>query len=112
MTKDLFDYAEGVRRREEGIERVTDERRWIDVATDEAVRVIPVLVEPFALEDIKRLLLEDVGTVDAPHHPNAWGALGMRLTRMGVIRPTGKWKRAQSVNAHARCVKLYVWGGR
>ena len=93
--------------RELGIEAVT-RPSWHNAAIRAVSQIKHLVDEPFALEHIRFTLLSE-GLIGPPHHPNAWGAFGMALSRKNIIERTGEWRNASGEKAHARMVPLYNW---
>lgn len=101
---ELFDLAEGVARKEAGLDQVeeTDARglRWIDRARTEACRVAAANPARTATsDDIRRWA---AATDDHPHHPNAWGSIfrGKNWVNAGLTR-------SKLATNHGR--RIFVW---
>ena len=107
---DLFDFAEGKRRRDEGIERVTDHsENWVKETADQVQLMIPDVWE--GTSDHVRILL---ARIDWPGPPpgkaNAWGALMNSLVRRQVFRHTGRSTKTLRAAGHARRLPIYRRG--
>ena len=87
--------------RDEGIERVASPALADQLATFLLSRV----GEEMTGEDIR---MESGATA---HHPNAWGAAIMGLTRRGLLIKTGEYRQMVRPSSHARVNPVYkVWG--
>lgn len=102
----LLDIIEARTRRESGMASVS-KRRWINDAMLFADVMRDRISSPFAIEDLREAMLAE--GLQEPHHPNAWGAFGMSLTRRKVIERTGQWRNAKAKKSHACTVPLYRW---
>jgi hypothetical protein len=46
---------------------------------------------------------------DPPIHNNCWGHIWIKARKLGIIVPTGEWKRASKRTIkHARCYPVYA----
>jgi hypothetical protein len=107
-----FDLSESRRRRDAGIQRVTEHNEsWhtkcLDYLGHLSKRSYPIIPGDFLGEDIRDLLTDVIGE---PRHVNAWGALIQAAVKKGYLLDTGRYTKARSVKAHARTVKIYRWG--
>lgn len=93
---DLFTYAEA--QRDRALHQVT-RQDWMPAAIGVFRRHCRELPDIFTGEDIRELVTAYAGS---PHHPNAWGALTMALSRQGMIVPTGTVAKMKSAKSHAR----------
>jgi hypothetical protein len=46
--------------------------------------------------------------MDAPKHPNAWGALISMLVKRKIIFGTGKYRQMHDKRSHARTSQIYT----
>jgi len=104
---DLFDFAEGVRRRDEGIRLVTEHsKRWVQNTADKVALMIFDGWE--GTSDHIRILLAQV---DWPAPPagkeNCWGALMRLLATRKLIAHTGRSTRTLRASGHARRLPIY-----
>jgi hypothetical protein len=60
----------------------------------------------FLGEDLRLVIGAEIGQ---PTHPNAWGALIMRLAKEGLIEKTGAYRQMRSKGSHARATPAYRW---
>lgn len=106
MQLDIFDYAESLQKRDEGIQSIlAGNVRWSDVAIDALAAFARKIGRQFTMEDFKA-----AGMVPEPDHHNAWGALCNVAARKGLIRSVG-FARAKSVKAHARVISVWEYVG-
>lgn len=102
---DLFTFAEKQNQlraaeqlRDQGIERVT-RSNWMLEAVETLQRHREELPSLFIGEDIRELIL---CYIEAPHHPNAWGALTRYLVVLKMIVQTGRIVKMRTPSSHAR----------
>ena len=60
----------------------------------------------FTLEDF-RVWAESTGVIFPPASINAWGSVPKAAVRAGICRPTGKVKKAQRPESHARLIRVW-----
>ena len=49
-----------------------------------------------------------IAAIGAPHHPNAWGALGRTCRLRRVLFPTGAWRQSREmITNNARMAPVY-----
>lgn len=100
---DLF--GEGERRKSEGIERIWNNNAvWIERGVRLADSHLPH--GEVMGEDIRRL-----PGLGSPSVPQAYGALVQACKRAGVIRPTGRFRKAKHANNHAHKYEIYYRPG-
>lgn len=104
MTEDLFEFAAEQAKRA-GIAQVEEHddqgARWIDRAID----LLPDYPASEATGEDLRLWLEP--RIGLPHHPNCAGAMVRRARKMGLLAPTGRYRRPRSVASHSRPIEVY-----
>jgi hypothetical protein len=98
---DLFDYAESVRRRDEGMRlAAAHSPRFADEAFEAikrvALRQVHVHVDDIIAECTAR-----------PAHPNAWGQVWTRAIREGVIQRTNQTRPSRDPAKHAHRYAVY-----
>lgn len=99
----LFDLAEGRRRRDAGLGRVRSHEppEWVQ-SVDRAIAMLATAGGVFTVEDVRGYV------TGSPHHPNAWGAR-MNAARMaGLIVPCGV-VQARRPERHAN--RMLAWKG-
>ena len=91
----------GEDRRDEGIQRVTDNgESWHDRALEKISRLLPG--EPFDSDALHHLMGDD-----KPHHPNSFGAAVTTASKKGLIGVVG-FKKSKRPEAHARRILHYI----
>jgi hypothetical protein len=96
----LFDIQEGLRRKEEGIRRVTlANSEWLAVARSSAARYAEQYGSVTA-DDVRGMLYPQ-GYI--PHHPNAWGAVFKEKRWV----PTGERVQSRVPSRHGN--EIRVW---
>jgi len=56
-------------------------------------------------EELRPVIIAEVG---APHHSNAWGALGRTCRLRRVLFPTGEWRKSREMASNnARTAPVY-----
>jgi hypothetical protein len=80
---------------------------WLRIA-HAALRAFAASEYPreFTIEQLRDSFAK--GHLNAPHHPNVWGALTREAIRLGVIRQTG-YTKAKSAKTHGHPVGKYRW---
>lgn len=102
----LLDLIEAKARRDNGMASV-GRSGWMSEAVTVASMVRHRIRTPFAIEDLREAMVAQ--GLSEPHHPNAWGAFGMSLTKRNMIVRTGEWRNAKAKKSHACTVPLYRW---
>lgn len=92
---------------DEALERVeaNADKDWMRAARD-AVAALALAGGSFTTDDAWKLLRE----VPVPREPRAMGAVIRELARMGLILPTGEYRKSERPDCHRRPVA--VWRGR
>jgi len=104
---DLFGHPitdQGETRKDAGIALVWEHA---DPWGDQALAVIDrVPLEWEGLfEELRPVIIAEVG---APHHSNAWGALGRTCRLRRVLFPTGEWRKSREMASNnARTAPVY-----
>lgn len=104
--ENLFDFAKGLELRNAGVAKVeaNANQQW----KDEALQIVRKLAsgkQPFTSDDVWAAL---VGKSVTPE-PRAMGAVFLKASRAGVIRPTGEYWQSKRPECHAR--RIAVWVG-
>lgn len=101
----LFDRAEGERRKEEGQKLVTKHQTvlWKD-AIAVIIDQVAALGDPFTNDDVRAAAqLDGLGE---PTHPNAWGAATSAASKRGDIKPCG-YTTSKQPSRHGAVVRLW-----
>ena len=107
----LFDHAEAMRAREDGIGRVEAhaDALWSDMAL-QAARATALRFESFIVDAVWDLLPKSAGTDDL----RAMGAVMKQAQRLGYISPTDRLVLSNRVSAHRnprRVWRSLIFGG-
>lgn len=107
---DLFSLSQATQARDAGISQVLDNSGdWKSLALIEASYIRQRNVgntQPFLFETIKP---EIIRTIGHPHSENCWGALAMKMRRMGWIHDTGRMELSRHEGSNARKATVYIW---
>jgi predicted deacylase len=102
MQLDLLEYAAAEAARDRGVAKVLGNNgKWSDGAMSALQYFAGACGRAFTTEEFRRAAL-----VDAPAHPNAWGALFNGAAKRGIIRQVG-WSRPSNVKSHASVVMTW-----
>ena len=106
-TRDLFGHPmtdPGEIRKAHGIAQVLEHAEpWGDQALAVIERVSSHWEGLF--EELRPVIIAEVG---APHHSNAWGALGRTCRLRHVLFPTGEWRKSREMASNnARTAPVY-----
>ena len=95
----LLDYAEGVRRRDEGVERVKlSNASFVSYMQAEAAMLL-CKHDTITIDDLREIAIDrDIW----PEHPNAWGAIFRSSLFEWVSMVQSKWP-----GNHARMIKVW-----
>lgn len=107
---ELFDWAEGRRRRDDGIQRALDhaertEPRWADRAHEALMEFIASHQSEFMGEHVRGWAHDTLG-IPKPPHARAWGGVMARAAKQGLIVRVGF---APVSNPKAHCAPCSVW---
>ncbi len=106
---DLFDHAESVRARDEGITKVAlNNPCFMDQALAylKSRRALDSTIGEFTGEEIRHWL--QVRNIK-PDHQNAWGALILTAQRRKIIVGTGRYVAMTLKTSRARKNQVYRW---
>lgn len=103
----LFDAAEGERRRDVALAQVelNADDRWMEAA-EAAVRFCARTMDDFTSDDVWARL----SGVPAPHEPRAMGAVMRRLAKDGVVVRTDRTRDSERPEAHRGPKRVWVAG--
>lgn len=106
MTDTLFDYAEGLRRAEEGMTEAIEHagQDWRQMA-EIAVLTVARLRMTFTADDVWEYIVSH--NLPQPPKRVALGAVICALSKRNVIHATGEWRNSARPETHTR--PLRVW---
>jgi hypothetical protein len=104
---DLFDYEEGVRRRDAGISMAEEGagEDWI-TAMDRIVREVASVRSELSSDDVWAAMVR--AGIEPPDEPRAIGPVMMRAKAAGIIKPTGRFVATERASGHAGPRRIWV----